>query len=448
MRREHYLARLLRALSGMTQEKMAAAIGVHPSLIAQFELGDALPRRAHLARMARVAAMTSEDAEEILDLADNLRRKKRERVGPVEGFAGLEERLGDHIARTRRRLLALQVPDRRPAVARPGGELYVRMCVKLCAESEGAASREVEAAAVLARVAAEVAEKVVPEGLRIRVTGVAAAYGSNVQRVLGDLPAADTSLAEAKRRWDAGADPDGLLDPGPILDLEGSLRRAQRRFDEALACFDEAVKVGWSPERALIKKGFTLEVMGEYERAVETLLQAEPLLDRQAQPRLWYNQRFNLAVNYCHLGLYSKAARLVDQVRECATELGDDIFLIRTTWLEGRIAAGLGRPQEALRLLGEARQRFADRKMSYDVALALLEEAVLLLDEVRTAEVKALAGELTVVFESKGVHREALAALQLFQAAAEREAATAELARRVLGYLFRARHDEGLHFMA
>ena len=50
------------------------------------------------------------------------------------------------------------------------------------------------------------------------------------------------------------------------------------------------------------------------------------------------------------------------------------------------------------------------------------------------------------VFESKGVHREALAALRLFQEAAEREEATADLARRVLGYLFRARHDQGLRF--
>ena len=44
------------------------------------------------------------------------------------------------------------------------------------------------------------------------------------------------------------------------------------------------------------------------------------------------------------------------------------------------------------------------------------------------------------------MHREALAALQLFQEAAERDEATAELARRVLGYLFRARYDQGLRF--
>jgi hypothetical protein len=115
-------------------------------------------------------------------------------------------------------------------------------------------------------------------------------------------------------------------------------------------------------------------------------------------------------------------------------------------WLEGRILAGLGRPAEGRRLLAEARQRFAAEQMFYDVALALLDEAGLLLDEGRTKEVKVLTLELTEVFQSKGVHREALAALRLFQEAAEREAATAELARRVLRYLFRARHDQGLRF--
>jgi predicted DsbA family dithiol-disulfide isomerase len=79
-------------------------------------------------------------------------------------------------------------------------------------------------------------------------------------------------------------------------------------------------------------------------------------------------------------------------------------------------------------------------------ALALLEEAVLLLEEGRAAEVKALAAELVRVFEANGVHREALMALQLFHAAAEQEKATAELARRVLRFLFRAQHDRGVRF--
>jgi len=87
-------------------------------------------------------------------------------------------------------------------------------------------------------------------------------------------------------------------------------------------------------------------------------------------------------------------------------------------------------------------------KMWYDVALALLEIAALLLEEGRTAEVKELTQVLTKAFESQDIHREAMAALHLFHEAAEREAATADFARRVLSFLFRARHDEGLRFRA
>jgi len=38
--------------------------------------------------------------------------------------------------------------------------------------------------------------------------------------------------------------------------------------------------------------------------------------------------------------------------------------------------------------------------------------------------------------------------LRLFEEAADRETATAELARRILDFLFRARYDEGLRFTA
>ncbi|HEX7182036.1 MAG TPA: tetratricopeptide repeat protein, partial [Thermoanaerobaculia bacterium] len=207
-----------------------------------------------------------------------------------------------------------------------------------------------------------------------------------------------------------------------------------------------AIEVGRSQGRYLVNKGFTLEVMGDYEAAIDTLLRAEPDVQKQGDPRLLYMQRLNLAVNYCHTGRYEETVELVQQGREIAAELGDEIGLIRAIWLDGRIAAGLGRTQEALSLLAQSRRQFAAREMWTDAALALLEEAALLLDARRTAEVKELAPELAAILNSKGLHREALAALRLFRDAVERETATAELARRVLRYLFRARHDQGLRF--
>src|SRR5258706_12989336 len=180
-----------------------------------------------------------------------------------------------------------------------------------------------------------------------------------------------------------------------MLDLEASLLRDQRRFDEALARLDEAIVVGRSPERALIQKGFTLEVMGDYERAIETLVRAKPLVERVGDPRLSYMLPFNLGVCYTHVGRYAEAAELAQRVGDLALAQGDEIEIFRVVWLRGRIEAGLGRSGEARKLLAQARQKFDQKNMSYDVALALLEEAILLLEEGGTVEVKLLAKELT-----------------------------------------------------
>jgi len=338
--------------------------------------------------------------------------------------------------------------DQRLAVVRVVREIQSWALVeRLCEESVVEASRDLGRAASLTRLAKEAAERVRgPEGWRRRVQGFAAAHGANILRVTGELQGAEEALEEAKRLWLDGADPDGVLDPGRLLDLEASLRRAQRRFEEALARVDEAVAVGRCSGRYLINKGFTLEVMGEYERAIESLLEAELLPDVQGDRRLRNILYCNLGFNFCHAGRFAEAADLARQVHDAAVQMGDEIGVLRATWLDGRIAAGLGRTVEALSLLEQARREFAARKMWYDVALALLEEAALLLDQGRTGEVKTLSRGLAKVFEAKGVHRETLAALRLFREAAEREEATAELARRVLCYLFRARHDQGLRF--
>jgi len=66
---------------------------------------------------------------------------------------------------------------------------------------------------------------------------------------------------------------------------------------------------------------------------------------------------------------------------------------------------------------------------------------VLWLEANRTAEVRRLALAMAWIFETKGIRREALAALQLFCEAALREAATVELARRVIADIEAARRS-------
>jgi hypothetical protein len=53
---------------------------------------------------------------------------------------------------------------------------------------------------------------------------------------------------------------------------------------------------------------------------------------------------------------------------------------------------------------------------------------------------------MTPIFQARGVQREALAAIALFREAAESENVTTDLARRLLDYLHRARHDPKLRF--
>jgi hypothetical protein len=62
--------------------------------------------------------------------------------------------------------------------------------------------------------------------------------------------------------------------------------------------------------------------------------------------------------------------------------------------------------------------------------------------------VRELAEQLAPIFDSQGVHREALAALQLFVEAAKAERATAEFVRKVLDYLNRSRYNSEVHFDA
>ncbi|HSG39166.1 MAG TPA: hypothetical protein VLE27_05975, partial [Thermoanaerobaculia bacterium] len=169
-------------------------------------------------------------------------------------------------------------------------------------------------------------------------------------------------------------------------------------------------------------------------------------IDARRSPRSAFGIRFNLAVNLAHLNRYAEAAELLHEVREMAVQLRNELDLFRVRWLEGRIASGQGRITEAVEALSQVRKGFLARGLGYDAALASLELAVLYLEKDRTGEVKTLAREMASIFQAQGVHREALAALRLFCEAAEREAVTLEMARRLVHYLERAQRDPDLRF--
>jgi tetratricopeptide (TPR) repeat protein len=271
----------------------------------------------------------------------------------------------------------------------------------------------------------------------------------NARRVRSELPGADQAFRTAWKLWQMGAaTTSGLLNEARILDLEASLRRDQTRFKEALELLDRALSVDSGPltKRMLLNKATVLEALGDFAGAVDTLRQAAPLVERENDPRSLLVLRFNLAVNFYFLDRYQEAADLLPELRSSILRLGNGLDTLRFRWLDGRIAAGLGQREEALMALAGVREGFATRGIAYDTALASLELAEIYLKEGRTAEVKTIARQMAPIFQSQGVHREALAALKLFQEAAAREALTLDLARRLVRYLQRAQYNPELRF--
>lgn len=443
-----------RPLSLRKLEHLSAAMGYGPAVVDVALLGvETLlavmapppgsslvnPTEAEWQRIQRAAAASAREAAE----------KTREVLtDSVRAARAREDRL---IAGEQWERLRHLPPGERRALVESDRELQSwALCERLCAESEKAAADEASRALELADLALRVAQLVTgEEGARSQIQGYAWAFVGNARRVASRLPEAEEAFKKSRSLRQTGVDfKPGLLDEARLLDLEASLCRDQRRFDDALALHDQALLA--SDQRAsvgiLLNKAFTQEQMGNFDAAITALEKASAQVDGEREPRLLCVLRFNLVVNLIHQGRHSEAVALLPKVRELALEIGNGLDLVRVVWLESRIFIGLGRREEAVTALEQVRGEFTTREIAYDAALVSLELAVLYLEDGRTAEVRILARQMLWIFKSQGVHREALAALKLFCEAAEREQATVELARRVADYLEKARNNPDLHF--
>jgi transcriptional regulator with XRE-family HTH domain len=246
MRPRNLMARLFRAVSGETQKDFAQKTGVDLSLLARYELDQVEPGLDHLARLAEGADLTLAEGEQALRLIDTLRDPRR-RTGA--GVEDLGPELSAVLSGTYQRLLRLAPPadppraedrerasdlwsrleplseDERLAVVQVAREFQSWALLERVCQESLAASGEAGQAASLARLAQEIAVRVRgPEEWSNRLQGLAAAHLATALRAAGE-PAEET-FERARHLWDSGADADGLLDPGPLLDPEASLRQS------------------------------------------------------------------------------------------------------------------------------------------------------------------------------------------------------------------------------
>jgi tetratricopeptide (TPR) repeat protein len=270
------------------------------------------------------------------------------------------------------------------------------------------------------------------------------AYLGNAQRILGELRSAETAFRESEALLSKSMTGNPLIE-AEVLHLKASLRRAQRRQQEALALVDRSHSLYsesgeiYEAGMVLLKKAKIVEDTGNLDEAIELLNGLIMDIEPRQEPLLLLYARYNLMLCLTAVGRYSEAQDLLPKIQTAFLKEAKPLDLVRFRWTKGKIAFGLGRTEEAEEAFRAVQQEFLNRSMGYDAALVSLDLAVLLSQERRTSELKQLAAELMRVFESRDVHREAVAALIMFQKACEEERLTAQLAGRIATLLKEAK---------
>lgn len=276
------------------------------------------------------------------------------------------------------------------------------------------------------------------------------AFVGNACRLRFDLQGAEEAFDQAYQQLKKGTR-DGL-ERAIFLDLMASLRRAQRRFDDALRLLSRAVELflGHGERhragRSLLNLSTVYNYMGRSEDCVPVLIKAVGLIDSDRDPRLLLCARHNLIFVLAELGRFTEAQRLYLEARPLYRSFNEPWVQNRRKWVRAKIAKGLGHLRRAETQFLAARDGFLAEGIPYDTALVSLELALLFAEQGRTEDLKRLAAEMVPIFASRHIHREALAALTFFQQAVEAERAGAELVARVAAYLRRAEGDPELQF--
>jgi len=305
--------------------------------------------------------------------------------------------------------------------------------------------RSLELAELAARIARNLGDAYDRDWVR-DLRARALAYVANALRVLGELCGADAAFRAAEDcalRSGSG----NTLVSAEILDLKSSLRRDQRRWAEALdLCSEAAVLYGENADgrgvaKALFQKAGILFEADEVEAAIDLWRAIPPLLAADSDSDLVSGCRFNLLCCLVQAGRLGEAEELLPEVRSLIPASSPTLKAVHLRWVEGRLDLARGNVALAEVAFREAQNAFLDRRMAYDAALVAMDLAILFAQQERNSELKCLALESMAVFESRQIHREAMATLLLFQEACRDELLTVEMARQLADLLRRDRRQ-------
>jgi tetratricopeptide (TPR) repeat protein len=410
--------------------------------------------------------------EHLLNLCPACRREmsafREERSRPARKLSGEALRVfpavfEDQVARLDREvrvgvrdleeLLALPADERVRRVERARRRFRSGVLARLLiAESRNrvhAAPEEAFRLAALARLVAQLNPRM--RGV-FDVIALATASMANACRAGGDLRGAEEHFGSAR----SVIVRQGVTDLEVLArvdHLEGSLCMDQRRFSQAEELLARSAMLfrlsGDKVElaRVLTTLGGLYFFRDDLDQAIAATTAALQGLRPGSETRLFLCARYNLARYLTEDGQLDAAEEILSADAGLYGELPEPSTQLRLLWLRGKIAAGRGRIAEAERAFVEVRDGFLALGIGYDAAMVAIEDlAFLYLRQGRAADVKRLAEEIFPVFQAQDVHREAVAALRLFQEAARQEQVTLQTLRNLSRYLRDARADPTLRF--
>lgn len=273
---------------------------------------------------------------------------------------------------------------------------------------------------------------------------------ANALRISSDFREAERALATAKEHLELGTgDP---LERAVILLIEASFHGSRGDFERAFALQNHVIRIARRFEdehlhgKALIAKALFLSYAEQAEQAVALLYEGIELIDPAQEPRLVLVAWHNLILSLSYQGKHHEAREKLPYIRALHEKFGNRLDLLRLRWIEGRIALDLGEVEEAEETLERVRSRLIEAGVGYDAALVSLDLATLYLQQGDGAKMHRLAQEMLPIFKSRGVHREAIAALIVFQKAVEVENVTLGLVEEIGRFLRRARNNPHLRF--
>lgn len=273
---------------------------------------------------------------------------------------------------------------------------------------------------------------------------LAAVYRANVARLLG-RPDEARQRFEKARAIIRSHDVTDLLIFGEMDACEALLELELRDFPKAQDLLKRSISI-YMLAGAREKVAYPLFIMGRLHNAVgdpmtavEVTRGALKIMNRTQEPRLFVFAHLNIALFLHEAGRHAEAVEALAEAREQARAFPDAYTQVRITWLEGKLAAALDDLEGAEKTFLEVREDLIARGQRYDAAMVSLDLASLYLRQNRTADLMTIAEEMHALFTAEEVHREALAALLVFQEAARKEQLTAEAVQRFLAVLKRLR---------